>query len=445
MDARSLIYRILTSFDRHPGNLERLVDTALTDAAVDNRDKRFVFEIVYGVVRRRLTLDYMIDKLLETKSLQSNDSLRRILRMGLYQILYMDRVPAHAAVNESVKLAKADPDARSASGVVNGALRRVLADRRIIALPSGPQTDLVERLSIEYSHPRWMVERWLKNFGLGQTKQLLTFNNEKPDTFLRRKIRNVSRQQFESEVRSLTEPASGFLNLYYRLKKSVAVENIDAVRQGLCNVQAPSSGWVVAMLEAEKGNKILDLCASPGGKAAMLAELVGDGGAVCACDNRWNRVKLCVDTVQRMSLGNVYPLVCDGTLPPFEGAFDKVLLDAPCSATGVLQRHPDARWTRNPSDVHQHAAFQRRLLESAARLVGPNGIIVYATCSLEPEENKLQIQSFLADHPEFADIGCPDAVPPTFVDNNGFLCITPFTHSMDGMFGARLKKIHARK
>jgi 16S rRNA (cytosine967-C5)-methyltransferase len=298
MDARTLIFRILTSFDRHPSNLERLVDVALKDARIDNRDKRFVFEIVYGVVRRRLTLDYMIDRLLETNALKKNDGLRRVLRMGLYQLLYMDRVPDHAAVNESVKLAKADPDARTASGVVNGVLRRVLADRRLIALPDA-KADLVERLSIEFSHPRWMVERWLKNFGLSQTKKLLTFNNEKPDIFLRRKIRNVSRQLFETEVRSLCDQASGFLNLYYRLKKSIPIENIDAVRQGLCNVQAPSSGWVVALMDAEKGDTVLDLCASPGGKTAMLAELVGDGGAVCACDNRWNRVKMCVDTVER--------------------------------------------------------------------------------------------------------------------------------------------------
>jgi 16S rRNA (cytosine967-C5)-methyltransferase len=440
MDARSLIFKILSTFDRHPSNLERLVDTALRDANIDNRDKRFIFEIVYGVVRHRLSLDYVIDRLLETAALKGNEHLRRILRMGLYQILHMDRVPPHAAVNESVKLAKAQQETKSLSGVVNGVLRKVVADRRVASLHQC-QGDLTERLSIEYSHPRWMVERWLAHFGLGSTKRLLAYNNERPEIFLRRKIRGVSRQEFETEVRTLCDQATGYQNLYYRLKKNMPIEAINVVRHGLCNVQAPSSGWVVAMMEAVKGEKILDLCASPGGKTAILSEQVGDEGALCACDNRLGRVRMCVDTVKRMRLDNVYSLVCDGAYPPFDGSFDKVLLDAPCSSTGVVQRHPDARWTRTPSDIVQLSVVQSRLLEAAAGLVAPGGILVYATCSLEPEENVEQIKKFLGVHPEFEHTGCPDTVPAAYVDADGFLTITPFAHTMDGMFAARLKRV----
>ena len=219
MDARQIIIRIIGAFDHDPGHLDRILETAFSQGRIDRRDRRFIFEIVYGVIRRRLTLNYMIDQLLATKALKKNSHLRRILQVGLYQIIYMERVPDHAAVNESVKLAKADPATRDVAGVVNGVLRKVLADQRAPVLPSA-KYDLIEHLSIKYSHPRWMVERWLKNFGLAQTKQLLVFNNTKPDIYLRRKIRNLSRQQFETEARSLCDPASGYLNLYYRLKNN---------------------------------------------------------------------------------------------------------------------------------------------------------------------------------------------------------------------------------
>jgi 16S rRNA (cytosine967-C5)-methyltransferase len=440
VDARKVILQILTDFDNHPGTIERIVDCALSDAAIDHRDRRFIFEIVYGIIRRRLTLDYQIDRLLDNKMHKKNAVLRRILQIGLYQIVYMDRVPDHAAVNESVKLAKHETDTRHLGGVVNGVLRKVIADRHVIALPDASEMEFNERLSIEYSHPRWLVDRWLKNFGLGQTKQLLAFNNSKPETFLRRKIRGLARQQFESDVRSMCDPATGYLNLYYRLKKALTPEYISVLRQGLCNIQAPSSGWVVALMDVSKGDKVLDICSSPGGKTAMLSELAGDTGTICASDSKWHRVKITLDTVRSLKLTNVYLLVSDGCFPPFEGVFDKVLVDAPCTATGVFHRHPDARWTRKPADIDECVLLQRKLLESAARQIGRGGVLIYATCSIEPEENVQLILSFLKDHPEFIHAGCPDTIPQNYIDKNGFLSITPFAHGMDGMFGARLKK-----
>lgn len=440
MNARKLILQILSAYDRQPGSFERTVDGMLRGAHLDRRDKGFVFEIVCGIMRRRLTLDYMIDRLLAAAQLRKNGALRRILQIGLYQLVYLDRVPDHAAVNESVNLAKNEPETKKLAGVVNAVLRRVIADHRVVALP-GADTDLVERLSIEYSHPGWMVERWLRNFGLTKTKQLLAFNNGKPDTYLRRKIRDIPRLQFESEIRSLCDPAAGYLNLYYRFKKNIVPENIKVFRQGMCTVQAPSSGWVVALMGAEKGEKVLDICSSPGGKTSLLSELVGDSGSVCASDGKWLRIKMCVETVRRMHCRNVYMLVNDGRFPPFSGVFDKVLLDAPCSATGVLHRHPDARWTRIPEDIAELAVVQGSLLESAARCVGPGGTVVYSTCSIEPEENEDQVAFFLKNHPEFIHSGCPEGIPQMYINAAGFLSITPFSHGIDGMFGARLKRV----
>jgi 16S rRNA (cytosine967-C5)-methyltransferase len=439
MKSRQLIFRIMTEYDKHPSNPERLIDTTIGNVHVDHRDRRFIFEMVYGIIRKMLYLDYVIDSYVSDERYKENDVLRRILRIGLYQLLFMDRVPDHAAVNETVNLAKENPLVSKNANVVNACMRRLIAAKKIVPLPD-PQKDLVLRLSIEFSHPRWIIDRWMKNYGLLKTKKLLAFNNEKPSIHLRRKLRNYSRQQFEGEVKTICEPSSGYMNLYYKLKKSLLPENIRMIQAGMCNVQAPSSGWVIALLDVQKGEKLIDLCSAPGGKTALLAELTGDEGTVCATEVKWPRLMNVIETIERMELNNVYPLLCDGTHPPFAGVFDKVLLDAPCTATGVFNRHPEARWVRSEDDLKRITEVQHQLLSSSANLVGKNGVIVYSTCSIEPEENEMQIERFLKEHPEFILEQAPEVIPRRYVDDQGFVKITPFDHQMDGMFGARLLK-----
>lgn len=436
MNTRWIVLNILSDFDKNPGDLERLTDRAI-NKRIEHRDRRFIFELVFGIVRNRTYIDYCINKFLTGE--KKLDTLRRILQIGVYQILFMDRVPDHAAVNESVKLAKQNRKSAGASGVVNAVLRNIIKNKHKITLPDS-QKDLLERLSVEFSHPRWMIQRWLKNFGLAKTKKILSFNNQRPSIFLRRRIRNISRQQFESDVRTICEPAGGYLNLFYKMKKPLDPENIRLLQHGYCTVQAPSSGWVVAIMDVKKSDHILDICSAPGGKTTLMAEIAGDTGTVVACDFKLARLQKVVQTTQLMNLGNVYSLVCDGANPPFTGHFDKLLLDAPCSGTGVLNRHPDGRWVRTPEDIGQILQVQRKLLSSAADLIGPDGILVYSTCSLEPEENEKQIEWFLKEYPQFRVDQSPEVIPGKFIDNDGFLRITPFEHNMDGMFGVRLIK-----
>ncbi|HON11658.1 MAG TPA: 16S rRNA (cytosine(967)-C(5))-methyltransferase RsmB [Chitinispirillaceae bacterium] len=438
VNSRQLALRLLTDFDKNPGNLDRIIDKGLANVHLDHRDRRFVFEMVYGVIRRRMTLDHAMDQYVTEKI--KDDTLKRILRIGIYQLIYMQKVPDHAAVNETVKLTRVDSRTEHFSGIVNAVMRALINNKKTITLPD-PQRDLVERLSVEFSHPRWMIERWLKKLGLSKTKKLLSFNNERPDIFLRRKLRDISRQQFESDVRTISEPAAGYLNLYYKLKKTLLPESIRMIQQGMCVVQAPSSGWVVALLDVKKGEHLLDMCSAPGGKTALISELTGETGTVVACELRKARLMSVVEMVRRMDLNNVYPLVCDGENLPFMGAFDKVLLDAPCSGTGVLHRHPEARWVKNPEDIEKLAGAQSRLLHSAASVVAPGGILVYSTCSLEPEENELQVEAFLRSHPDFVLDRNPDVIPDKFIDDNGYLRINPYEHGMDGMFGARLRRL----
>jgi 16S rRNA (cytosine967-C5)-methyltransferase len=194
------------------------------------------------------------------------------------------------------------------------------------------------------------------------------------------------------------------------------------------------------MLGLRDGERVLDMCSAPGGKATLMAEIVGDTGVVVAADlGRW-KMKLLAEAVEAQGLRNIRPVVCDGVAPPFSGFFDKVLLDAPCTGSGVLQRHTDGRFVRTEADVGNMASLQTMLLDSAAKLVGAGGVLVYSTCSLEPEENEMQVERFLGGHPEFKLELPPEAVPAVYVDENDCLRITPYRHGMDGMFGARFRK-----
>jgi len=384
-------------------------------------------------------LDYVIDTFIDGEREPMSDALRRILEIGAYQILFLDRVPDHAAVNEAVNLAKRDPNTAPGAGFINAVLRNVIKNKFGIVLPDS-QADLCGRLSIEFSHPKWMVERWLARYGLGDAKKILAFNNERPAVYLRRKMRDISRPQFEFDMRTLCEAGSGYLNLYYKMKMPLEPENLRMLQDGFCSVQAPSSGWVVAMLGLRDGERVLDMCSAPGGKATLMAELVGDSGFVAACDmGRW-KMKMVMEAIAAQGIVNIHPVVCDSVAPPFDCVFGKVLLDAPCSGSGVLQRHPDGRFVRTAEDIDSRALLQRELLDSAAKLVCSGGVLVYSTCSLEPEENEHQVKWFLEWHPEFKLDHPPDAIPAMYIDDADCLRITPYKHNMDGMFGARFKK-----
>lgn len=402
MSARLAVIEILRRFEKGQDTFEAAIDKVIARSRVDHRDRRFVFELANGVVRQRIRLDYIIENFLTDRHLVTNRDLMRILELGVYQLVFMDRVPHHAAVSESVELAKNDTKVARMAGIVNAVLRAVIAARGQVALPD-PQKDLALRLSIEYSHPKWLVERWLATQGLSKTKTALTFNNQIPATYFRRRMRGISRQQFETDSRDLCVRVPSFQNLYYRFeRKAMAPEEVRLFQLGYCTVQAPSAGWVVGMLDPKTGERIVDVCSAPGGKAALLAEMVGEDGSVVGCDSSPQRLWRLVQTRDRMNLREVYPVVCDGRSLPFAGHFDKALLDVPCSGTGVLHRHPDARATRTMDDITAVLPLQAQLLDAAAGLVGRNGILVYSTCSLEPEENEKQVEAFLQRHPEYS-------------------------------------------
>lgn len=443
LGARELVVRVLQDHDLQEVSIESLVDKRLSMSKIDRRDKRLVFEIVYGVIRNKYAIDFILKEYLDKGDFLKNVRLMNILRSGIYQIVYLDRIPDHATVNEAVKLAKSSDESARAAGVVNAVLRKVILNKDKLPAPN-PETEKVTRLSINYSHPEWLINRWIENYGTAQTIKILKFNNSIPVTAIRRKMRGLSRGMFESEIASITDTRGkgrGYKELYYTLKKHLIPQEIHLFEEGHCTVQAESSGWVVALLDVQDGEKVLDVCSAPGGKTTLISELVGKTGNVIACDTDINRMENVVENYLRMDLLNIIPIICDGRKIPIKGEFDKILLDAPCTGTGVLHKHPDARYYKKQRHITKAVKIQKKLLREIAPHVKKGGYIVYSTCSIEPEENFEQVARFLEENDNFVLERAPSSVPISYVDSNGCLQITPFDHNMDGMFGACLKRV----
>ncbi len=438
MNIRMGILRVITRFEEGDGNIDILIDREIKNSRIDHRDRRFLYEITYGMLRQQLYLDFIIDHFLKGDGSTIAPQLRRILRMGAYQILFLDKVPGYASVNEAVDEAKKNQETKYQSGLVNALLRNII--KNAAKLPRPTSTDIATRLSIEFSHPVWMIRRWLVSFGMSKTKKLLEFNNQKPDIFLRRRLRGISRQQFESAAHPLCDMPVGFQNLYYKLLQPVPVDELSLLSDGMCNIQSPSSGFVVAMLDIKTNDRILDMCSAPGGKSVLAAELAGDTGRVVAADLKSGRLKSVRENYEMLAIRNILLVAADGAHGCYRGLFDKVLCDAPCSGSGVLHRHPDGRWHKSESDLVSLVKTQKAILNEAGKLVVSKGILIYSTCSLEKEENEEVVYSFIENNPDFVLEPAPDAIPLKYTDSRGFLRITPHDHSWDGIFAARLRK-----
>ncbi len=440
MNAREAAYKVLMDFHTGRGELEKIIDYLFEKANINPKDKRLAFEISYGVLRNKRYLDYVIDQYLDEK-LMGEIELRLAIQIALYQILFLDKIPVHAAVNESVDLMKIAKETRKFSGAVNGILRKLIENKKeVTKIPES--MDKTERLSIEFSHPDWLIHRWNEQYGTGKTKKLLKWNNSKPTNFIRWNSLAVPQKAFESDIASLTETSpqgTGFEKRYYRVHDHIMPADISAFKAGACTVQSPSSGWPVAMLDCKSGDIVLDVASAPGGKTTLIAELIGKDGLVVACDTNAKRMNMVQENATRLKVADrIIPILMDGAHVAITKFFDAILLDAPCSGTGVIQRHPDSRWIRKEQDIATVVKIQAAMLESSATLVKKGGVLVYSTCSLEREENQAQVENFLKNHPEFELQNASDYADRKFVDVNGYLVITPHDHNLDGMFAARM-------
>lgn len=393
------------------------------------RERAWTQELVYGTLRLRGRLDYILQRFARRAM---DADVEDILRLGVYQIHEMGSVPVYAAVSESVDLARLVQP--RATGFVNGILQRIVRDGDEIAFPQFEE-DAAGWLTTWGSHPEWLVRRWLDAFGAQATRRLAEANNERPPLYVHAlgEMEQVRAALHDSAIAH--EPVPGVPDSL----EVLANTPIEALHAARVIVQDPAASLVVRYIAVAEGDIVADLCAAPGGKTAALATARPGPAYVVAGDTSLVRARRVVETLQRLGGLSAAMVVADARRPPVRQA-DVVLLDVPCTGTGTLRRHPDARWRLRAADLTSLVALQAEMLEAAARIVRPGGILVYATCSIEAEENERQVMDFLGRHAEF-QTESPARFDARFIDANGWLRLLPHEHGFDGAFAARLRRI----
>lgn len=413
----------------------RPFDAALTAAVprLADPDRRLVHELAAGVLRHQSELDAVLAPLVPRGWNAVEPALQDVLRIGAFQLTRLDRVPAHAAVSTTVELAREASGSR-ATGFVNAVLRKVSAGPGLFG-DSGlapVEGTTAAGLASRYSHPEWLVARWLERFGPDDTARLLAWNNKVPSLVLqpaRQDLEKLEQRWRSAGVRVSPAPFGAGL-----VTDRTRPDELPGFVEGDFYVQDPAQALVTWYADFPHGETVLDLCAAPGGKALALGR---SAGLLAALERHPHRAERLADNLRRAGSGREYPVIGDALLPPFTPQAS-VLLDAPCLGTGTFARHPDARWRVSGEALLQLAARQAELLDGAAQVVAPGGLLVYATCSLEPEENQWQVAAFLERHPAFRRE--PSDVPPTLLSPDGDLVLLPHRHGTDGAFAARLRR-----
>ncbi|HHX73989.1 MAG TPA: 16S rRNA (cytosine(967)-C(5))-methyltransferase RsmB [Firmicutes bacterium] len=444
LDAREAALLALTSVLEEGAYVNLALANVLAGHTLDGRDRRLAAEITYGVATYRLTLDWIILQLTGRPAAKLDRPVLLVLYIGLYQLFYLDRIPAPAAVHTSVELIKKTKK-RPLAGFVNGVLRGALRRKNSLPWPD-KEKNTAEYLSLRSAHPPWMVQRWLNRLGPEETEKLLAANNTAPPLTARVNTLRTDRENLLARLAAegVEAEASRLAPEAVIIRNSSGIGNLAAYREGLFQVQGESAILASRVLAPVPGSRVLDMCSAPGGKTTHLAALMQNRGEIVALDIYPHRLELVQANARRLGATVITTVLLDGReiTPKRHGFFDYILLDAPCSGLGVIRRKPDIKWKRREEDPAALAVLQQELLERAAAVLTPGGVLVYSTCTNEPEETTEQIDSFLALHPEFAPSTFTVSLPPAWQRQEvcGGIQLYPHVHGLDGFFIARLQK-----
>jgi 16S rRNA (cytosine967-C5)-methyltransferase len=449
LTARDLALRVLNSLDLRQGFPEPYLDRAFRgDPSLNERDRAFSVHLVQGVFRWRLRLDWIIRKAVNFPFKKIEPSVLNILRIALFQIFFMDRVPESAAVNEAVRQA-GDMGRRHVAGFVNGILRNICRRKDGYAFPDS-ENDPVTYLSVFYSYPAWLVKKWIRELGMDSVGHLLEAGNRIPGLVIRCNSLKIDRQGLIKRLKEegVTGKATPHAPEGLRISGVKGpVNNLKAFKEGLFQVQDESAQVCAHLLSPGPGERILDLCAGLGGKSTHIAQLAGNRKLVVALDISHNRLIRLSDSSSRLGIGCIRPVVADARdrlSSLFRCLFDKILIDGPCSGLGTLSRHPDGKWTKTEDHINRLAQLQKSLLNQAVPLLRKGGKMLYVTCTISRQENENVVSDFLAKNRGIALENLKDHVPDwglDLIDDNGFFKTLPHVHGMDGFFGALFTKI----
>ncbi len=436
---RGIAVKILNRIDRTDAYLDKMLEIELKNSELSGQDKSLLFEIVHGVIRWLGRIDWILTGFHKGQFSKSTPDVKNAMRVALYQILFLDRVPDYAAVNEAVTFVKKFQGEKPA-GLTNAILRNIIRKKDAINFPD-KEEDIVAYLSAYYSHPNWLVRRWIKRYGAEFTEKMLIENNRKPKLSLRVNNLVTSKEEMKKLLDSveLRYKDGRYVKEFITLYGLTNITDWEYFTKGYFSVQDESTGIPCELLDVKPGMKVLDLCAAPGGKTGILADKMKNEGELVAVDKYESRLKILEKNLERMHAKNVRTVVVDALEFEEEG-FDRILIDAPCSGLGTLTKKPDIKWKRDQGDIRKLNAVQSDLLRHATKLVKPGGFIVYSTCTIEPEENFEIVKEFLRENPDFTLVNGKDFVDDNLVAENGCVQTYPHIHGVDGSFAAKLKR-----
>ncbi|MFZ1291963.1 MAG: 16S rRNA (cytosine(967)-C(5))-methyltransferase RsmB [Melioribacteraceae bacterium] len=434
---RGIAVKLLNRVDRTDAYLEKLLDIEIKNSELSGKDKALLFEIVHGVIRWLGRIDWILNGFYKGQFSKCIPNVKNSMRVALYQILFLDKIPEHAAVNESVEFVKKLQGEKSAN-LTNAVLRNIIRSKDSIRYPNKDE-DIVGFYAAYYSHPTWMVKRWIKRFGEEQTKNLLIANNNRPKHTLRINSLKTNSTELKSLLDSvdLKYKNGKYLSEYLELSSLTNISSWEYFQKGYFSIQDESTGFACKALDCKPDMKVLDLCAAPGGKTAFLADEMKNMGEIVAVDKFETRLEILKKNMERLGISNIRTVVKD-SLKFDENDFDRVLADVPCSGIGTLTKKPDIKWKKDLSDIRQLNEIQLKLLEKASMSVKVGGIVVYSTCTTEPEENIEIVNKFLSSNDNFELGNLNGMFSPEVIDENGCVQTLPSRNNMDGAFVAKI-------
>jgi len=433
--------QILVRVEQDRAFADIALEHALERSALEPRDAALCTELVYGTIRWQRHLDWRLGPHLRRGMPKLDPWVRALLRLTAYQIYFLDRVPRYAAVDEAVSVARLKSRTPGPAEFVNAVLRSLTRASGAPPVPASP----VEAAGVRWSFPDWLVERWIARHGAEDAAALMAASNERPPVAVRANRLRTSRDALAARLRAdeAADTRPSALAPEGLVVRGGAPGRWRAFAEGWCTVQDEASMTVARLLDPQPGERVADCCAAPGTKATHLAELMDDRGSIVAMDPQAARLKLVERAAGRLGVTIIETRVgsAESLGPRSPGRFDRVLVDAPCSNLGVLRRNPEVKWRRTEDDLRRLSAKQQAILDAAAAMARPGGVLVYATCSMEPEENEEVVGPFLARHPDWSVD--PPAGHPGALDASGFVRFLPHRHGTDGFTAVRLRRAGA--
>ncbi len=438
--ARERALKIINAVHEQDAYANVALAKELRKGGLSDLDRRFVTELVYGTVKAGETLDWIIRQYINRPMSKVDPIIRDILRMGVYQLRYMDKIPASAVCNESVELAKHCGHA-GLGKFVNGVLRTMVREPEKGAFPEG-KGKATANLALKAQHPEWLVRRWIKEFGYEEAEQLCEFNNNQPPLSVRTNTLKTNRSELMLQLVSAGVECelSSFTNEGVIIKGHGSLDSLAALQEGYCQVQDESSMLVAHVVDPQPDELILDVCSAPGGKTTHMAALMNNRGRIVAGDIYQHKLDRIMDNAARLGISIIEPLLIDAReiWQEFPQQADRVLVDAPCSGLGVLRRKPDSRWRKSKELLEELPKLQLQILKSAGAAVKPGGLLVYSTCTIAREENQDVVKAFLEMAKEFSLVNAGERLPVPRKDD--MVQLYPQRDGTDGFFIACMRR-----